>query len=71
MNTLIDRLNQPTPKFFQKLRNAGMAMAAIGATIIGVPMALPAILVKIAGYLTLAGGVMSSVSQAAVKDDNE
>ncbi len=66
---ILERANKPTPKFFRKLRNIGLTVAAIGTTIIASPVALPAILVKIAGYLTVAGTVMSGVSQVTVKRD--
>lgn len=67
MNTIIKRMHKPTPKYFKKIRNAGLAIAAIGASILAAPVLLPAILLQIAGYLVLAGGVMSAVSQSAVK----
>ncbi len=66
---ILERANKPTPTFFRKLRNIGLSVAAIGTTIIASPVALPAILVKIAGYLTVAGTVMSGVSQVTVKRD--
>ena len=69
--TVIQRAKKPTPRFFKKIRNIGVSVAAIGATIIAAPVALPAILVKIAGYLTVAGGVMSGVSQVAVKNERQ
>jgi hypothetical protein len=31
MRRVINRLHQPTPKFFKKLRNAGVGVAAVGA----------------------------------------
>ena len=62
---------EPTPKFFKKLRNIGLAIATIGATILAAPVALPAIVVKIAGYLAVAGSVMSGVSQVTVKKEEE
>ena len=46
-------------------------LVGIGATIIAAPVALPAVLVKIAGYLTVAGGVMSGVSQVTVTNESE
>jgi hypothetical protein len=66
---ILERANKPTPKFFRKLRTIGLTVAAIGTTIIASPVALPAILVKIAGYLTVAGTVVSGVSQVTVKRD--
>ncbi len=67
MNKIIKRMNRPTPNFFKKMRNVGLTIAAISTAILTAPVALPAILVQLAGYLAVAGGVMSSVSQTAVK----
>jgi hypothetical protein len=67
---LVERAVSPTPTFFQKLRNIGLALAAISAAIIASPAALPAIIVKIAGYLAVAGTVLGAVSQITVAEDN-
>ena len=67
MKQIVNRLQKPTPTFFKKIRNIGLALAAVSATILASPVALPVLLVKIAGYLAVAGGVMSTVSQTAVK----
>jgi hypothetical protein len=61
---IINRLAAPTPKLFKKIRNAGLAMAAVSAAILAAPVALPAVLIKAAGYLAVAGGVASAISQA-------
>lgn len=66
---LIERAVSPTPTFFQKLRNIGLALAAISAAIISAPIALPAIVTTIAGYLAVAGTVLSGVSQITVTGD--
>ncbi|MEO6671275.1 MAG: hypothetical protein ABIN36_17465 [Ferruginibacter sp.] len=58
------RLKKPTPKFFKKLRNIGLAVAAVATTIATAPIALPAVLIKIAAYLAVAGTSISVVSQA-------
>ena len=68
---LANRLSKPTPKFFRKLRNIGLALAAAGAAFIAAPISLPIILVKAAGYVALAGGVISAVSQSAVKMEKQ
>ena len=65
---IIQRAKSPTPKLFQVLRNLGLVMAAVGGTLVASPVALPAVVVTIAGYLTVAGGVLSAVSQLAVED---
>ncbi len=64
-------MQRPTPKFFQTLRNVGLSIAAVGASLLAAPVALPAVLLKIAGYLTVAGSVAGTVSQAAVKNETE
>jgi hypothetical protein len=63
---LLERAMSPTPTFFQKLRNIGLALAAISAAIMTAPVALPAIVTTIAGYLAVAGTVLSGVSQITV-----
>lgn len=65
---LLNRYKAPTPKLFRRLRAIGIALAAGGGAVLTAPVALPAGLVSIAGYLTVAGSVMSAVSQAAVED---
>ena len=67
---LVDRALAPTPSFFQKLRNIGLALAAISAALVASPVTLPAIVVKIAGYLAVAGSVLGAVSQITVPNDN-
>jgi len=66
---LIDRVVSPTPTFFQRLRSIGLALAAMSGAIIAAPVALPAIVVTIAGYLAVAGTVLSAVSQITVPGD--
>ena len=67
---VVDRLVSPTPTFFQKLRNIGLALAAISAAIIAAPVALPTIVTTIAGYLAVTGTVLSAVSQITIPGDN-
>ncbi len=65
--SVVQRVKAPTPKFFRTLRTIGLALAAIGGAILASPIALPAGLVAAAGYVALAGGVVSAVSQTAVE----
>jgi biopolymer transport protein ExbB/TolQ len=65
MKQVIERIVSPTPKFFKKLRNIGLVFAGISTAIITAPIALPAAIVSIAGYVGLASGVLSAVSQVA------
>ena len=64
--SVVQRVKAPTPKFFRTLRTIGLALAAIGGAILASPIALPAGLVAAAGYIALAGGVVTAVSQTAV-----
>lgn len=68
MNTIVNRASAPTPKFFKVLRNIGLALAAIGGTILTAPVVLPAVVLTVGGYLAVAGGVLSAVSQLTVDD---
>ena len=64
---IVDRYQKRTPKFFKKLRNIGLALATAGGVILASPIALPAVIISIGGYLTVAGSVASTVSQAVVE----
>jgi len=67
---LVERYKKPTPKFFKILRNVGIALATAGGTIIAAPVAMPAIIVTAATYMTVAGTVATAVSQAVVNDES-
>ena len=60
---LVKRAKAPTPNFFKVLRNIGLAMAAVGGTVLAAPIAMPVVVTTIGGYLAVAGGVLSAVSQ--------
>jgi len=66
---LVERLTAPTSKFFRIIRNVGLCLAAVGGAIIAAPIALPLALVTVAGYLTVAGSVMTAVAQATVEGE--
>ena len=67
---IVDRAQAPTPKFFRILRSIGLVLLAISGTILAAPVTLPVALVSAAGYVAVAGGVISAVSQITVADDN-
>lgn len=69
MKKVIERMQEPTPKFFRILRNAGLVLTAVSGVLATAPVALPAVIVTAAGYLAVAGGIASAVSQAAVFRD--
>jgi len=70
MKKIINRAKAPTPKFFKVLRNIGIAFAAVSATLLTAPVAFPAVLLSIAGYVGVAGSVMTAVSQLTVNKQN-
>jgi uncharacterized membrane protein YeiH len=66
---VVQRAKAPTPKFFKILRTIGLALLAVSGSIIAAPVVLPAVVVTIAGYSAVAGGVLTAVSQITVKDE--
>lgn len=69
MKQIMQRVKAPTPKFFKKLRTIGLALAAVATTIAAAPVALPLAVINVAGYLAVAGAVLSAVSQTAVEGE--
>ena len=67
---IVERIKAPTPKFFKILRSVGLALLAISGTIVAAPIVLPVTVVTVAGYMAVAGGVISAVSQMTVVEEN-
>ena len=67
---IVERIKAPTPKFFKILRSVGLALLAISGTIVAAPIVLPVTVVTVAGYMAVAGGVISAVSQMTVEEEN-
>lgn len=65
--TLLERAAMPTPRFFKILKAIGLTLAAVGGTILAAPVALPAIVTTIAGYVAVAGTVATAISQVTVE----
>ena len=68
MKKIIRRWKAPTPRFFKKVRNYGLLLSAVSAVITTAVIPLPALLINLAGYTALAGGIASALSQTAVED---
>ena len=66
---IIQRVQAPTPAFFKKIRTIGLVLGAISAGVFATPIALPAIIVQVAGYIAVAAGVATAVSQVATSAD--
>ena len=71
MKKIVNRVTAPTPKFFKVLRTIGLALAAVGGTILAAPITLPAIISTIGGYLAVAGGVLTATSQLTTTNDSK
>ena len=65
---LMRRLQSPTPRFFRVLRNYGLLHTAVSAVLTTAPVALPAIVIKLAGYAAVAGGIASAICQTTTAD---
>lgn len=68
--SIVKRAKAPTPKFFKVLRNVGLVLAAVGGSILAAPITLPVVLTSVGGYLVVAGGVASAVSQLTTIEQN-
>ena len=71
LQSYFKRCGADTPPFFKKLRIVGVAVTAAGATLLTAPVALPAGLVAIGGYLVVGGAVATAMSQAAIAESND
>ncbi len=69
LSSFATRCKSETPPFFKKLRTIGLVVAAVGTTIVASPIALPAAISTLGGYLILGGTVMTTISQSAVDED--
>lgn len=65
----MERFQEPTPRFFRKIRNMGLLLTGVSAVLTTALIPLPALLITIAGYTALAGGIASAVSQAAIQNE--
>lgn len=66
---LIQRVQSPTPKLFRIIRTIGLCLAAAGTALLSAPVTLPVTVATVAGYLAVAGGIMTAVSQAVVQGE--
>jgi hypothetical protein len=65
---LKDRFKSPTPKFFKRLRNFGLGLAAAGGAILASPIVLPTAIISLGTYLIVAGTVAGAVAQSVTAD---
>lgn len=68
MNELKERWNSKTPKFWKKVQKIGVACGIVGAALVSAPIALPAAIVYVSGYLIVAGSLTAALSQLTKED---
>ena len=71
MNKIVKRATAPTPKFFKVLRTIGLALVTVGTAVLSAPVSLPVLLTTLGGYIAVAGGVISAVSQLTVEKNEQ
>lgn len=71
MDTIKKRWIAKTPTFWKKLQKVGLVAGAVGGVLIAAPIALPATLIALGGYLVTAGGVAAALSQLTVEDKQD
>ena len=64
---LVERVKAPTPKWFKIVRAIGITLTAVGGSILTAPVAIPATIVTVAGYLALGGTIATAVAQTAIQ----
>lgn len=60
---VLERLSEPTPKFFKKAFKIMAALGVIGGVIATAPISLPAGIVAVGGYLATAGAVGAALAK--------
>jgi len=68
---IVDRVKEPTPKFWKKTRNYMLAIGGMSSIIVMSGPYLPIIIVKIASYGLTTGAVGTALSQLAKIKENE
>lgn len=67
--SLTQRVSAPTSKFFRIIRNTGLCLVAAGTALISATVTLPPFLTTLAGYLIVAGTVMTAIAQITVEGE--
>ncbi len=63
LRELKNRWKAETPKFWKKVQKISIAAGVIGGAIIAAPVALPAAVITVGGYLVAVGSVGATLSQ--------
>jgi hypothetical protein len=68
MSKLVKRWKAETPDFWKKVQKIGIGIGAVGGIIVSAPVALPAALITVGGYMVAVGSVAAVLSKLTVKD---
>ena len=71
MKELKGRWKAKTPNFWKKIQKVAIALGAAATIIVAAPIALPAAVVTVAGYVITAGTVAATLSQLTVENYKE
>jgi hypothetical protein len=71
MKELKGRWKARTPRFWKKVQRVAIVLGAAAAMIVAAPIALPAAVITVAGYVVTAGTVAATLSQLTVEDKTE
>jgi|Laugrespbdmm15sd_2_1035082.scaffolds.fasta_scaffold43849_2 hypothetical protein len=66
MKELKGRWKSRTPRFWKKVQRVAIVLGAAAAMIVAAPIALPAAVITVAGYVVTAGTVAATLSQLTV-----
>ena len=69
--SLLDRVALPSPTFWRKVSAVGKAIGGLGLVLVSAPVALPAAVVTVAGYLVLVGSLTAGLSALMVAPGTE
>ena len=62
------RWKAKTPKFWKKVQQIAIVAGTVAGVIIAAPVALPAAIITVAGYVATAGTVAATLAQLTVED---
>lgn len=65
------RWSSKTPKFWKKVQRIGITAGALGAVLAAAPVALPAGVIALGGYLVTAGSLTAALSQLTIETPQE
>ena len=71
MKELKGRWKSKTPCFWKNVQKVAIALGAAATIIVAAPIALPAAVVTVAGYVITAGTVAATLSQLTVENYKE